>query len=72
MILEESIVSGIMGGFISKIINDGVDESRFAIKKAIENKANNNGNFQTQIYQIIINILNQLTYNRYINNQEKI
>lgn len=68
MIPEGAIISG----FISKIINDLVDVSKTAIKKAMENKASKNQDFQSQVYQIIVNVLNQITYNQYKNDQDKI
>lgn len=72
MIPEGTIISGVIGGFISKIINDSVDESKSVIKKEIENKTKSNWNFQAQIYQVMVNVLNQITYNRYENDQDRI
>lgn len=68
--IEESIISGVIGGFISKFISDGLDVSKSTIKKVVENSSNKNQNIQTKIYQVIINTFNQITSNKYENNQD--
>lgn len=55
----------IISGFISKIINDGVDISKPVIKKVIENQSSKNQNLQTKIYQVIINSINEVTRDCY-------
>lgn len=51
MIPEGTIISGIIGGFISKIINDGVDYSKPIIKSVLNDK--NNRNLSAKIYRVI-------------------
>lgn len=61
----------ILNGFASKVISDCIDISIKAIKKADKNRKSNNLNIQARIYQIIIDSLNYLTYNKY-NGQDKL
>ncbi len=62
----------ILGGIISKIINDNVDVSRNTIRRVANNRNNKHKNLDSQIYNVIIETLNNITYNEYANNQEKI
>lgn len=55
----------VIGGFISKIINDVVDISKHKIKEADKNRSRKNHNIQTRIYQVIIDAINELTYNKH-------
>lgn len=57
------VVEAIFSGFVSKAVNDTVDFSGNKIKKAIEDR--NNQNFSTRIYRVIENVLNVATYNKY-------
>jgi len=61
LILEEAIISG----FISKVINDCVDVTKSAIKKADNNRRMKNQSIQSRIYQVMIDVLNQVTNNQY-------
>ncbi len=70
MIPEGTVISGVIGGFISKIINDSVDVSKTSIKKVIESKITKNENMQSQIYQVIVNAFNEITYGKYQENQD--
>lgn len=63
MIPDGAIISGI----ISKIINDLVDVSKDKIKKADQNRKTKNQSFETRIYQVIIDAINEFTDKRYKN-----
>jgi hypothetical protein len=67
MIIEESII----GGIISKIINDGTDISKSAIEQAVKKKCKEKS-IQCQLYQAIVNTFNYITYNRHTKKQEVI
>lgn len=60
----------IISGFISKFINDGIDILKSTIQETIENQDENKEDFQ--FYQVIINVLNQLTFHKYKENQNVI
>ena len=62
----------IFSGFVSKIVNNGVDASWNKIKKVIKSKKLEHQNMESQIYSIIVNALNKMTYNEYKNNQDKV
>ena len=62
----------IFSGFVSKIVNNGVDTSWTKIKKVIKSKKTEYQNMESQIYNIIVNALNQITFNKFENNQDKI
>ena len=64
--IEDAIISG----FISKAINNCVDVSWVKIKKMAKNKKYQN--IESQIYNIIISVLNQITFNKYESDQDKI
>lgn len=59
------IGEAIVGGFISKIINDCVDISKAAIKKADKERKSRNQSLQSRIYQVIIDTLNKISNNQY-------
>ena len=65
MIPEGAIISG----FISKIINDCIDISKQAIKKADNSRKSTQQTLQTRIYQVIIDVLNRITNNTYKNQE---
>lgn len=65
--LEETII----GGFIGEAISKCVDTSWIYIKKVIKDRKNKKQNIESQIYNVIINVLNQMTYDRYRDNQDK-
>lgn len=62
----------IFGGIISKVINDSVDVSRNTIRRVAKNRNSKHENLDSQIYNVIIETLNNITSNKYANNQEKI
>lgn len=66
------ILESIVSAFISKIISDKIDISRSVIKKTIRNYKVDEYNIQAQIYQVIINALNEVTNNAYKEKQDKI
>ncbi|MBD5497439.1 MAG: hypothetical protein HDR11_06700 [Lachnospiraceae bacterium] len=66
--IEEAIFSGFIGEVISKC----VDVSWLKIKEAVKNKKNKHQNIESQIYNVIVNVLNQITYNKFRNDQDKI
>lgn len=65
-------VDAIFGGFISKIINDFVDISKDKIKNAVKNRNNKHQSLESQIYNVIVNVLNEITSNQYEKEQDKI
>ena len=63
MLPEGIIISGLVGGVLSKIINDGTDYSKSTIKKVLNDK--NNRNLSTKIYCVIERVLNVVTHKKY-------
>lgn len=63
MIPDGAIISGI----ISKVINDLVDVSKDKIKKADSDRKTENQSFETRVYQVIIDAINEFTYDKYKN-----
>ena len=59
--LQEATISG----FISKIISDCLDISLIKIKEADKNRKLKAQSIQTRIYQVIIDAINRLTFNKY-------
>lgn len=66
------ILEIIFSGFVSKVVNDIVDISKDKIRKAVENKVAEHQNLESQIYNVIVDVLNKITDNRYENNQDNI
>lgn len=64
--VEEAIISG----FIGKVISDCVDVSWKKIKEVVKNKNSRYQNIESQIYNIVVNVLNQITYNKFEKNQD--
>lgn len=62
----------IFSGFVSKVVNDIVDVSKDKIKSAVKNKIISHQNLEVQIYNITVDVLNNITVNKYKNNQDKI
>lgn len=62
----------VFSGFISKVVNDIVDISKDKIIKAVKNRKVKNQNLESQIYNITIDVLNDITDNMYKNNQDNI
>lgn len=62
----------IFSGFVSKVVNDLVDVSKDKVRKAVRNKSTEHQNLESQIYNVIVDVLNQTTGNQYEDNQDKI
>lgn len=62
----------IFSGFVSKIVNNSVDSSWSKIKKVVQDKNTDHQNIECQIYNIIVNVLNQMSYNKNEDNGDKI
>ncbi len=65
---EEAII----GEFISKVSDIVVDISKFKIKEAVKNRKNEHQSPESQIYNIIVDVLNKISYVEYENDQDKI
>ncbi len=68
MIPDGAIASGV----ISKIINDLTDVSKTKIKKAVEDKKNNHKSLESQLYNLIVSVLKELSDNSYDGHSDKI
>ncbi len=55
----------IFSGFISKFVNNIWDVSWETIKKADKNRRGSHQSPETRVYQIMIDVINQMTYNKY-------
>ena len=62
---KRMMLDAIVGGFISKVINNGWDVSWEAIKKADHAKRGPHQDMQTRVYQIMVDVLNHMTCDRY-------
>lgn len=67
-IADDEIISGFIGEAVSRC----VDFSWTKIKEVVKNRKNNHQNIESQIYNVVVNVLNQLTYNKFENDQDKI
>lgn len=65
MLLIQKAVSKVFGDFVSKVVSDGVDVLKSAIKDADLDRKSYNQNLQTRLYQLMIDVLNRFTYNKY-------
>ena len=64
IIITESIKNTVFSAVISKLISDGIDIGREKIREIIKNKSNKNGGFCKEIYTILVNVVNKVTYNK--------
>ncbi len=62
----------IFSGFVSKTVNDIVDISKDKIRKAVKNKNTKHQNMESQIYNVIVDVLNKIVNNQYESEQDKI
>jgi len=62
----------IFSGFVSKTVNDITDISKDKIRKAVKNKNSKHQNMESQIYNVIVDVLNKITSNQYKCDQDKI
>ena len=63
--LFNMIGSELFSDFVSKVVSDGIDISKKAIKNADYDRKSYNRNLQTQIYDVIVDSLNEFTCNRH-------
>ena len=68
VIIGDEIISGFIGEATSRC----VDFSWTKIKEAVKNRKNKYQNIESQIYNVVVNVLNQITYNKFENDQDKI
>ncbi len=66
--IEEAIISG----FIGEVASRCIDVSWMKIKEMVTNRNNKHRNIESQIYDVIVNVLNQITCNKFENDQDKI
>ncbi len=64
IIITESVKNTVFSAVISKLISDGIDIGREKIREIIKNKSNKNGEFCKEIYTILVNVVNKVTYNK--------
>lgn len=62
----------IFSGFVSKVVNDIIDVPKDKIRRAVRNKNTKHQSIESQIYNVIVDVLNIKTNNRYENNQDSI
>ncbi len=65
MTLIQGAVSKVFGDFVSKVVSDGVDVLKSAIKDADLDRKSYNQNLQTRLYQLMIDALNRFTHDTY-------
>lgn len=65
MALVKKAVSKVFGDFVAKVVSDGVDALKDAIKDADLDRKSYNQNLQTRLYQLIVDALSRFTYNKY-------
>lgn len=62
----------VFSGFASKAVNDIADVSKDKIRITVKNKNTKHQNIESQIYNVIVDVLNKITYNQFDNNQDMI
>lgn len=65
LVLVQKAISKVFGDFVAKVVSDGVDALKDAIKDADLDRKSYNQNLQTRLYQLIVDALNRFTYNKY-------
>lgn len=55
------MIDAIVGGFIFKIINDGIDTTNIVIKNIIKNRKQDHSTIETKMYEVVIDALNEIT-----------
>lgn len=68
MLPEGTLISALIGGAISKVINDGVDYPKSKIKRVIKDR--HDQNISTKIFRVIESALNIVTDNIYKNSDD--
>lgn len=66
--IEDAIISG----FISKIVNDGFDITKEKIRRAVQNKNKEHQTFESQIYNITVDVLKEFTRSEHKRKQDQI
>ncbi len=66
------IGEAIIGEFISKVSDSIVEISKAKIKEAVKNRKDKHQSPESQIYNIMVDVLNKITYGEYENDQDKI
>ncbi len=66
--IEEAVI----GEFISKVSDSAFDISKVKIKQAVENRKNKHQSPESQMYNIVVDVLNKITNDEYENYQDKI
>ncbi len=62
----------IISGFIGEVVSRCLDFSWAKIKESVKNRKNKHQNIESQIYNVVVNVLNQITYNKFKDDQDKI
>ena len=65
------IGEAIIGEFISKVSDSIVEISKAKIKEAVKNRKDKHQSPESQIYNIMVDVLNKITYGEYENDQDK-
>lgn len=66
------ISEAVFGGVVSKVLSDITDVSKDKIREATKKKNNKHQSLESQIYNIVVDVLNKITYDEYGDNQDKI
>ena len=66
------IGDAVFGGVVSKVLNDITDVSKEKIKEVTKKRNNKHQSLESQIYNIVVDVLNKITYDEYEDNQDKI
>lgn len=62
----------IFSGFVSKVVNDIADITKDKIKTAVKYKTAKHQNLESQIYNITVDVLNNITADPYKNDQDQV
>lgn len=62
----------IFSGFVSKAVNDILDISKDKIKRTVKSENTKHQNIESQIYKVILDVLNKMIRNQYEDNQDRI
>lgn len=61
----EILAEAIFGAFVSEVVSDCTGITKDKIKEAVKNKKNKHQTLESQIYNIIVDALNEFTYEKY-------
>jgi len=62
----------IFDSFVSQMISDIADISKEKIKNAVKNRNNKHQSLESQIYNVTVDVLNEITSNQYKKEQDKV